>query len=196
MHDAARSRSEADWIVGLNATRAYTVRYGGGSVLWSLGRVQTPVLAMIAQRDDEIRVFDARPFWELRTRYRKARFKYTGDRFREQPAAAELLAKVEGQPLTIGRIETRQESLPPPNLFDLTQLQRDMNLRYGMSAARTLTVAQELYERKVLTYPRTDSRYLSLDMVDAIRTTLGQLRQWQPDALALLAAYVNAAPEG
>ena len=196
LHDAARSRSEADWIVGLNATRAYTVRYGGGSVLWSLGRVQTPVLAMIAQRDDEIRVFDARPFWELRTRYRKARFKYTGDRFREQPAAAELLAKVEGQPLTIGRIETRQESLPPPNLFDLTQLQRDMNLRYGMSAARTLTVAQELYERKVLTYPRTDSRYLSLDMVDAISTTLGQLRQWQPDALALLAAYVNAAPEG
>lgn len=196
LHDAARSRSEADWIVGLNATRAYTVRYGGGSVLWSLGRVQTPVLAMIAQRDDEIRVFDARPFWELRTKYRKARFKYTGERFREQPAAQEMLAKVQGQPLTVTRIETRQESLPPPSLFDLTQLQRDMNLRYGMSAARTLTVAQELYERKVLTYPRTDSRYLSMDMVDAIRTTLGQLRQWNPDALALLAAYVSGAPEG
>lgn len=196
LHDAARSRSEADWIVGLNATRAYTVRYGGGSVLWSLGRVQTPVLAMIAQRDDEIRVFDARPFWELRTKYRKARFKYAGDRFREQAAAEEILAKVQDQPLTIGLIETKQESLPPPNLFDLTQLQRDMNLRYGLSAARTLTVAQELYEKKVLTYPRTDSRYLSLDMVDPIRATLGQLRNWNPDALALLAEYVSAAPEG
>ncbi len=196
LHDAARSRSEADWIVGLNATRAYTVRYGGGSVLWSLGRVQTPVLAMIAQRDDEIRVFDARPFWELRTKYRKARFKYAGDRFRDQAVAEEVLAKVQGQPLTIGLIETKQESLPPPNLFDLTQLQRDMNLRYGLSAARTLAVAQELYEKKVLTYPRTDSRYLSLDMVDPIRATLGQLRNWNPDALALLAEYVNAAPEG
>ena len=196
LHDAARSRSEADWIVGLNATRAYTVRYGGGSVLWSLGRVQTPVLALIANRDDEIRVFDARPFWELRTKYRKATFKFTGERFREQPEAEEMLAKVQGQPLSIERIETKQESLPPPQLFDLTQLQRDMNLRYGLSAARTLTVAQELYEKKVLTYPRTDSRYLSLDMVAPIRTTLGQLRNWNPDALALLAAYVGGAPEG
>ena len=196
LHDAARSRSEADWIVGLNATRAYTVRYGGGSVLWSLGRVQTPVLAMIAQRDDEIRVFDARPFWELRTKYRKATFKFAGDRFREQPEGEEMLAKVKGQPLSIERIETKQESLPPPQLFDLTQLQRDMNLRHGLSAARTLAVAQELYEKKVLTYPRTDSRYLSMDMVDPIRTTLGQLRHWNPDALALLAEYVGGAAEG
>jgi DNA topoisomerase III len=196
LHDAARSRSEADWIVGLNATRAYTVRYGGGSVLWSLGRVQTPVLAMIAQRDDEIRVFDSRPFWELRTKYRKARFKFAGERFREQDAAQEILGKVEGEPLVVERIETKHESLPPPNLFDLTQLQRDMNLRHGMSAARTLTVAQELYERKVLTYPRTDSRYLSMDMVDSARSTLGQLRHWNPSALALLQEYIAGAPEG
>ena len=196
LHDAARSRSEADWIVGLNATRAYTVRYGGGGVLWSLGRVQTPVLAMIAQRDDEIRVFDSRPFWELRTKYRKARFKFAGERFREQDAAQEILGKVEGEPLVVERIETKHESLPPPNLFDLTQLQRDMNLRHGMSAARTLTVAQELYERKVLTYPRTDSRYLSMDMVDSARSTLGQLRHWNPSALALLQEYIAGAPEG
>ena len=196
LHAAARSRSEADWIVGLNATRAYTVRYGGGSVLWSLGRVQTPVLAMIAQKDDEIRCFDARPFWELRTRYRSARFKYTGDRFREQAPAQELLEKVTGEPLTIDKVEKRRESQPPPLLYDLTQLQRDMNLRHGMSAARTLAVAQELYEKKVLTYPRTDSRHLSRDMVDAVRTTLAKLRQWNPDALQLLADYVAAAPEG
>ncbi|MDG2304548.1 MAG: DNA topoisomerase III [Candidatus Binatia bacterium] len=196
LHHAARSRSEADWIIGLNATRAYTVRYGRGSVLWSLGRVQTPVLALIAQRDDEIRVFDARPFWELRTKYRDTRFHFTGDRFREQAPAAELLEKVKGQSLAIEKIERRAEAHQPPLLFDLTQLQRDMNLRFGMSAARTLVVAQELYEKKLLTYPRTDSRHLSLDMVNIARTTLGQLRAWKPETLALLAKYVSGAPEG
>ncbi len=196
LHDAARCRSEADWIVGLNATRAYTVRYGGNGVLWSLGRVQTPVLALIAQRDDEIRVFDARPFWELRTRYRKARFRYAGERFREQPPAQVLLRQVTDQPLTITKLERRTESLPPPLLYDLTQLQRDMNLRHGLSAQRTLEVAQELYEKKLLTYPRTDSRHLSLDMVDPVRTTLGALRAWNAEALATLATYVAGAPEG
>ena len=117
LHAAARSRSEADWIVGLNATRAYTVRYGGGGVLWSLGRVQTPVLALIAERDDEIRVFDARPFWELRTRYREALFKYTGDRFREAAPAEELLARVSGEDLSVTRVEQKQESLVPPLLY-------------------------------------------------------------------------------
>ncbi len=196
LHRAARSRSEADWIVGLNATRAYTVRYGGGSVLWSLGRVQTPVLALIAQRDDEIRVFDARPFWELRTRYRGARFRFTGERFREQPPAAALLQQVTGQPLGIDRIDRRTESLPSPLLYDLTQLQRDMNLRHGLSAQRTLEVAQELYEKKLLTYPRTDSRHLSVDMVDTVRTTLGQLRAWNAEALALLAQHLAGAADG
>lgn len=196
LHAAARSRSEADWIVGLNATRAYTVRYGGGGVLWSLGRVQTPVLALIAERDDEIRVFDARPFWELRTKYREALFKYTGDRFREPAPAQELLDAVTGADLVVERVEKKQESLPPPLLYDLTQLQRDMNLRHGLSASRTLAVAQELYERKLLTYPRTDSRHLSLDMVDPVRATLASLRTWSADALGLLAAYISAGADG
>ncbi|MBK8098839.1 MAG: DNA topoisomerase III [Planctomycetes bacterium] len=195
LHAAARSRSEADWIVGLNATRACTVRYGGGRVLWSLGRVQTPVLALIAARDDEIRAFDPRPFWELRTRYRGARFGYAGERFRERSPAEELLAKVQGQPLRVERIEQKTESLPPPLLYDLTQLQRDMNLRHGLSAARTLEVAQELYERKLLTYPRTDSRHLSTDMVDTVRTTLGALRAWNKPALDVLASYIAEAPD-
>ena len=196
LHDAARSRSEADWVVGLNATRAYTVRYGGGGVLWSLGRVQTPVLALIAERDDEIRVFDSRPFWELRTRYRDALFKHTGDRFREEAPAQGLLAKVTGEDLVVVKVEKKRESTPPPLLYDLTQLQRDMNLRHGMSASRTLAVAQELYERKLLTYPRTDSRHLSTDMVDQVRATLAGLRAWRPETLALLASYIGAADEG
>jgi DNA topoisomerase-3 len=196
LHAAARSRSEADWIVGLNATRAYTVRYGGGSVLWSLGRVQTPVLALIAARDDEIRVFDPRPFWELRTKYRNARFRHTGERFRDPTSGQAILERVTGKPLRIDRIEKRTESLPPPLLYDLTQLQRDMNQRHGISAARTLEIAQELYEKKLITYPRTDSRHLSNDMVDTVRTTLGQLRSWNPTALTTLATYIAGAPDG
>ena len=131
-------------------------------------------------------MFDARPFWELRTKYRKALFKYTGDRFREQGPAQELLDKVTGEELVVERIEKKQESMPPPLLYDLTQLQRDMNLRHGLSAARTLAVAQELYEKKLLTYPRTDSRHLSLDMVEQVRNTLAGLRRWNQDALGLL----------
>ncbi len=196
LHDAARSRSEADWIVGLNATRAYTVRYGGGSVLWSVGRVQTPVLALVAARDDEIRTFDARPFWELRTRHRDVLFRHAGERFRERAPAEQLLEQCRQGPLRITRVETRQESQPPPLLYDLTALQRDMNQRHGLSAARTLEVAQELYEQKLLTYPRTDCRHLPTDMVDAIRATLGRLRAWNQDALALLADHIAKAPDG
>ena len=196
LHAAARSRSEADWIVGLNATRAYTVRYGGGDVLWSLGRVQTPVLALIAQRDDEILAFDARPFWELRTKYRGVLFRFAGERFREPDLANVLLQQVTGRPLVVERVEQKTESLPPPLLYDLTQLQRDMNLRHGLSAQRTLEVAQQLYEQKVLTYPRTDSRHLTTDMVDTVRQTLGALRAWNAPALQLLADHVSAAPDG
>ncbi len=196
LHAAARSRSEADWIVGLNATRAYTVRYGGGSVLWTIGRVQTPVLAMIAQRDDEIRVFDARPFWELRTTYRKATFRHAGERSHDEVAGKALLTRVEGKPLQIVAIEKRTERIPPPLLYDLTQLQRDMNLRFGFSASRTLEIAQQLYEKKLLTYPRTDSRHLSQDMIDQVRTTLGELRAWNADVLRVLSTYVQGAPEG
>ncbi|MBL8723791.1 MAG: DNA topoisomerase III [Planctomycetes bacterium] len=196
LHAAARSRSEADWLVGLNGTRAYTVRYGGGAVLWSIGRVQTPVLALIAQRDDEIRCFDARPFWELRTRYRGARFRCASDRFRVEAEAQAALAQVQGQPLTVQRLERRTEALPPPLLYDLTQLQRDMNLRHGLSAQRTLTLAQELYEKKLLTYPRTDSRHLPRTMVDTVRSTLTQLRAWDPAQLGVLAEWIAGAPDG
>ncbi|MGE3350081.1 MAG: DNA topoisomerase, partial [Planctomycetota bacterium] len=195
LHDAARSRSEADWIVGLNATRACTVCHGGGKVLWSLGRVQTPVLALIAQRDDEIRVFDARPFWALRTTYRKAVFRHAGERSHDEAASQALLQRVTGVPLQITAVETRTERIPPPLLYDLTQLQRDMNLRHGFSASRTLELAQQLYEKKLLTYPRTDSRHLTADMVDPIRQTLAQLRAWNADALRLLAEHIAGAPD-
>src|SRR4051794_12214473 len=134
LYAAARCRSEADWIVGLNATRYYTVRHRSTGHLWSVGRVQTPVLAMIVRRDDEIRAFKPEPFWELLTLYRKVTFKFAGDRFAQEEEARAVLARVEGHPFTVRGVEKKPERVPPPQLYDLTELQRDMNRRFGMSA--------------------------------------------------------------
>jgi DNA topoisomerase-3 len=172
--DAARCRSEADWIVGLNATRAYTVRHGK-SQLWSVGRVQTPVLAMIVGRDDEIRHFKPEKFWELFTNYRDTTFKHTGKRFDKEASAQAQLQRVTGQPFTITGVTEKRETLKPPLLYDLTALQRDMNIRYNLSAANTLKIAQRLYEAKLITYPRTDSRFLSNDMKSQVPRVLGDL---------------------
>ncbi len=186
LYAAAKCRSEADWIVGLNATRNYTVRFGTSGILWSLGRVQTPVLAMITRRDDEIRTFISQPFWELLTKYRDVTFRYTGDRFDQQLAADRLLAKVKPHPLTIGKVQRKPETSAPPQLYDLTELQRDINRRYGLSAADTLASAQSLYESKLITYPRTDSRYLSADMQKEVPATLKKLKAIKPDQIAKL----------
>ncbi|MDD2598036.1 MAG: DNA topoisomerase 3 [Kiritimatiellae bacterium] len=191
LYAAARSRSEADWIVGLNATRYFTVRHGrtgGGSdrVLWSVGRVQTPVLAMIVHRDDEIRNFIPQPFWELTTLYREVTFKYTGTRFDKPELAQTLLEKILGQPFEITSIVGKEKREQPPQLFDLTTLQREANKTYGLSAADTLKSAQSLYESKSITYPRTDSRYLNQDMKPRIPKIMEQLRVDWADEIAPL----------
>jgi DNA topoisomerase III len=111
LYAAARCRSEADWIVGLNATRNYTVRYRSGGVLWSVGRVQTPVLAMIVRRDDAIRTFKPEPFWELLTRYREATFQFAGERFAKEEDARTLLERVQGHPFII-RVSSAKRNGP------------------------------------------------------------------------------------
>ena len=176
LYAAARCRSESDWIVGLNATRNFTVRYGGGGILWSVGRVQTPVLALIAQRDDEIRNFISLPFWELKTSYRKSIFKFKGDRFNTENDAEKLLKEIQDQPFVIQKVEAKQEKTYSPSLYDLTDLQRDMNKRYGISASETLQIAQSLYESKAISYPRTDSKFLGSDMKGEIPKILHQLQ--------------------
>jgi len=211
LYAAAKCRSESDWIVGLNATRYYTVRHGRLSasddrVLWSIGRVQTPVLAMIVQRDDEILQFRPKPFWELTTNYRDVVFKYTGDRFAASSLSADagdgvppgnattshskptetrfekaedaqqLLEKITGQPFTVTAVTGKQKKEQPPQLFDLTTLQREVNKSHGLSAADTLAATQNLYESKLVTYPRTDSRYLSADMKPRIPNIFAQLK--------------------
>ena len=181
LYQAARCRSESDWIVGLNATRYFTVRNGrlasgDDRVLWSIGRVQTPVLAMIVQRDDEIFKFCSQPFWELATKYRDVIFKYTGPRFEKPTKAQTLLDKIIGKYFTITGVSGKNKKEQPPQLFDLTTLQREINKSHGLSAADTLTATQNLYESKLVTYPRTDSRYLSADMRPRIPQTLEKLK--------------------
>lgn len=186
LYAAAKCRSEADWIVGLNATRNYTLRYGTAGVLWSLGRVQTPVLAMIVHRDNEIRTFKTQPFWELTTNYRKVCFRYTGGRFDKQEEAQALLNRISKCPMVIQKIERKPEKSLPPQLFDLTELQRDMNRRFGISAASTLQSAQSLYEAKLISYPRTDSCYLTTDMQKEIPGILKQLQSIKSDEVSKL----------
>ncbi len=187
LYAAARCRSQADWIVGLNATRYYTVKNrNAGGLLWSVGRVQTPVLAMIVRRDDEIRIFKPEPFWELLTNYRKVLFKFAGSRFAKEDDAGGALIRVQGHPFAVRSIDRKEERELPPQLFDLTELQRDMNRRYGLSADATLKAAQSLYEAKVITYPRTDSRYLTADMKGQIPDILEKLRSLKPNEIGRL----------
>ncbi len=191
LYAAARCRSESDWIVGLNSTRYYTVRHGrigGGNdrVLWTIGRVQTPVLAMIVTRDDTILQFRPQPFWELTTRYREVSFKYTGKRFEQPEKAQALLAKITDQPFEVTSIVAKKKKEQAPQLFDLTTLQREMNKLYGVSAADTLIATQSLYEAKLVTYPRTDSRYLSEDMKPRIPKIFTQLKTRHPEQVGSL----------
>ena len=178
---AARSRSEADWIVGMNATRAATIRLRSsfdGAV--SLGRVQTPTLAIVAKREEEIRAFKPEPYWVVDATFAADEKRVYDGRFHaganprvaSEEEAAAVVEACRGQQGTITKLETTKRSEKAPLLYDLTSLQRDANTRYGFSARRTLAAAQKLYEEhKALTYPRTNSRYLPGDMVPEIKPT-------------------------
>jgi DNA topoisomerase-3 len=178
---AARSRSEADWIVGMNATRAATIRLRSsfdGAV--SLGRVQTPTLAILARREQEIRDFRPEPYWVVDAQFdpvvdgpRVYFGRYhagSNPRVKTAEEAAAIVSAVEGGQGVISKLEKSERKERPPLLYDLTSLQRDANSRYGFSARRTLAAAQRLYEEhKALTYPRTNSRYLTRDMIPEIK---------------------------
>ncbi|MCL2189588.1 MAG: DNA topoisomerase 3 [Defluviitaleaceae bacterium] len=178
---SARCRAEADWLVGMNATRAFTLRR---NELLPMGRVQTPTLAILVQRQKEIEAFDAKEYFEVEAQFTKGDASYTGmwfnpkaeenkSRLYEKDAAEALAAAVKGQAGIIESIETAEKRVPAPQLFDLTELQRECNRKLNLSAQKTLSIAQSLYEKhKMITYPRTDSRYLSNDMVPKLKTVL------------------------
>jgi DNA topoisomerase-3 len=178
LEDAARARSEADWLVGMNATRAATTKAGSARRVLSLGRVQTPTLALIVQRDLAIQAFVPEDYWEVEARFATAEgAEYAGTwhegsrtRMSDAEAAAAVVAAVSGRPATVESVETKPQVEQAPLLYDLTTLQREANARFGFSAQRTLSAAQALYDQhKLLTYPRTSSRYLSGDMVAQLR---------------------------
>lgn len=182
---SARCRSEADWLVGINASRAYTLKY---NTLLSIGRVQTPTLAIIVARAQEIAAFVPEEYWELRADFaladgqtywgvwqdKQGKTRLVGQQAAEQAKA--LQAAVKGRPAQVLQVGREEKSQPPPLLYDLTELQRDCNRRYGYSAQKTLDIAQSLYERrKLLTYPRTDSRYLSDDLAPHLASRVQRL---------------------
>ena len=186
-YHAARCRSEADWIVGLNATRFFTVEYGQRNLLLSLGRVQTPILALIVNRDVDVEHFVPEDFWEVVTQCREAKFKHTGGKFSVQADAEAILERIGNEELVITSVAKKNALAHPPLLYDLTSLQRDMNKRYGFTGDQTLKVAQSLYERKHLTYPRTDSCYLTKDMQPTIAPLIDKLRPMKPAEIGALA---------
>lgn len=186
LYAAAKCRSEADWVVGMNATRFHTLTCGSTDLLLSIGRVQTPVLAMIVKRDEQIRTFKPESYWELLTEYRSITFQHKGDRFQSHGAALATRSLIAEGNFLVRSVEKRPERSLPPQLYDLTELQRDANRRFGISAANTLQIAQTLYERKLISYPRTDSRYLSRDMQNEVPGILGRLRDHKPGEIAAL----------
>jgi len=178
LYYSAKCRSEADWLVGMNATRAFTIRY---NVLLSIGRVQTPTLSILVQRQKEIDTFVPKDYWEVKADFSGFKGLWTDlenheTRIFEEEKALDIARKVRGKQGIIKDLSEEKKKQPPPLLYDLTELQRDGNKMFGFSASKTLSIAQGLYEkRKMITYPRTDSRYVSTDMIPVLKSTLRKL---------------------
>lgn len=161
---AGLSRAIGDWILGMNATRLYTLKYGQNRQVLSIGRVQTPTLALIVNRQKEIDNFEPEPYWVLATIYRDTTFTATKGKFTTKEEGEQAFATIEGKPFTVTDVQKKRGTEAPPHLYDLTSLQVDCNRKFGMSADMTLKIIQTLYERKLTTYPRVDTQYLSDDI--------------------------------
>ncbi|MBQ7471941.1 MAG: DNA topoisomerase 3 [Prevotella sp.] len=161
---AGLSRAIGDWILGMNATRLYTLKYGHNKQVLSIGRVQTPTLALIVNRQKEIDNFKPEPYWVLATVYRDTTFTVTKGRFISKEEGENAFKTIEGKPFTVTKVEKKEGKEQPPQLFDLTSLQVECNRKFGYSAEMTLNLVQSLYEKKITTYPRVDTQYLSDDI--------------------------------
>ena len=164
LYFAGLSRAIGDWILGMNATRLYTLKYSRSRDVLSVGRVQTPTLAMIVARKREIDNFVPENYWELKTKYRGVTFNSTRGRFKTEGEASDIVEIIKQLPLEVTSVETKKGREAPPRLFDLTSLQVECNKKFGMSADEALKIIQSLYEKKATTYPRVDTTYLSDDI--------------------------------
>ena len=181
LYMAGMSRAIGDWILGMNATRLYTLKYGQNKQVLSIGRVQTPTLALIVNRQKEIDNFKPEPYWVLSTIYRDTLFTATKGKFTSKEEGERSFADIEGKPFTVTSVTKKKGTEAPPHLFDLTSLQVECNKKFSYSAEMTLNLIQGLYEKKLTTYPRVDTQYLSDDIYPKCPATLRGLHGY--DAL-------------
>ena len=180
LYFAGLSRAIGDWVLGMNATRLYTLKYSRSRDVLSVGRVQTPTLAMIVARYREIENFVPEDYWELKTKYRGVTFNSTRGRFKTVGEANDIVSQIKQLPLVVASVETKKGREAPPRLFDLTSLQVECNKKFGMSADEALKTIQSLYEKKATTYPRVDTTFLSDDIYPQV-----------PGILNAMAPYAN-----
>ena len=164
LYMAGLSRAIGDWLLGINATRLYTIKYGQNRQVLSIGRVQTPTLALIVNRQKEIDNFKPEPYWVLATVYRDTTFTATKGRFTSKEEGEQAFETIAGKPFTVTDVQKKNGRETPPSLYDLTSLQVDCNRKFGYSAETTLNLIQSLYEQKLTTYPRVDTTFLSDDV--------------------------------
>ena len=176
---AGLSRAIGDWILGMNATRLYTLKYGQNRQVLSIGRVQTPTLALIVNRQKEIENFKPEAYYVLSTTYRDTVFTATKGKFATKEEGQQYLEEITGKPFTITDVQKKNGTEQPPHLYDLTSLQVDCNKKFSMSAEMTLNVIQGLYEKKLTTYPRVDTQFLSDDIYPKCAATLNGLRGYE-----------------
>ena len=178
LYEAGLSRAIGDWLLGMNATRLYTLKYGQNKQVLSIGRVQTPTLALIVKRQLEIDHFKPEPYWELKTVYRDTTFNSTKGKFASKEEGERFLETVRQADFTVTDISSKKGTEAPPRLFDLTSLQVECNKKFGYSADMTLQLIQSLYEKKVTTYPRVDTTFLSDDIYPKCPNILNGLKDY------------------
>ena len=188
---AGLSRAIGDWLLGMNATRLYTLRYGQNRQVLSIGRVQTPTLALIVNRQKEIDTFKPEPYWVLATVYRDTIFTATSGKFTSKEEGEKAFATIEGKSFTVTKVEKKEGKEQPPQLYDLTSLQVDCNRKFGYSAEMTLNLIQALYEKKYTTYPRVDTQYLSDDIYPKCPQTMNGLYQTKFQGVAPYAELIK-----
>ena len=179
LYIAGLSRAIGDWLLGMNCTRLYTIKYGQSRQVLSIGRVQTPTLALIVRRQQEIENFKPEPYWILSTIYRETTFQATKGKFLTKEEGEAFLEKVKNSLFTVTDISSKKGTEAPPRLFDLTSLQVECNKKFGYSADLTLSLIQSLYEKKYTTYPRVDTTYLSDDIYPKCPNILQGIRGYE-----------------
>ncbi len=191
LYYAGLSRAIGDWILGMNATRLYSIKYSTAGNVLSIGRVQTPTLALIVKRHFEISNFKPEDFWELRTEYRNVTFNAVSGRFMKEEDAVKALNAIDGKPFTVTGVSDKKGREAPPRLFDLTSLQVECNKRWGWTADDSLRLIQSLYEKKVTTYPRIDTTYLSEDIYPKVPGILRRMTPYASLTSCLLAGKLS-----